>query len=103
MVGFIIVLPFFAVSIFCATLKETIEKEIPFKTNNRLKVENVNGNITVEEWDKNIVRFEVTKIVKVDTDEDAKKSMDKLRVEFSDNANEVSAIIRGEKSYSCLY
>ncbi|MEJ7846915.1 MAG: DUF4097 family beta strand repeat-containing protein [Pyrinomonadaceae bacterium] len=41
---------------------EKFDQTYPLNANGRLSVSNVNGSITVEAWDKNEVRLEVTKI-----------------------------------------
>ncbi len=98
--GFIIFTLLFAVAGFCATFKENIEKEFPFKPNNKLTVENVNGGITIEGWDKEIVRIEVTKISKAQNDSDAKDALNDVKVDFSTTPFGVSVNVKSEKSFS---
>jgi len=98
--GFIIFTLLFAMAGFCATLTENIEKEFPFKPNNKLTVENVNGGITIEEWEKEIVRIEVTKISKAQNDSDAKEALNNVKVDFLTTPFGVSVSVKSEKSLS---
>ena len=50
-------------------------------SNGKVSVQNVNGEITVESWDKDQVSLEITKTVRADDQDDADEYFGKVRVE----------------------
>ena len=61
---------------------KTETKFFAISSHGKVVVENVNGSIKVEGWDKDRVSLEVTKTVRADDSEDANRSFDRMRVEI---------------------
>lgn len=86
--------------VFSATLKEEFSKEFPFEKGMRLAIENINGNITVEEWDKEIIRIEVEKVAKCSNESAAKESLSNAKVDIQAVKSGVSVRVQNPKSWS---
>jgi len=71
------------------TLEETFKKNLPLKSGGRVEVENINGNITIESWDKNEVSIEAEKHVKAGDQRDAEKFMKELQIEIEQSDDEI--------------
>lgn len=95
-----IMLFLFPLLLFSATLTENFSKEFPFEKGNRLSIENVNGNITVEEWDKNILRIEVVKTAKGTNESSAKEALANAHVDIQAVKSGVSVKVQSPKSWS---
>ena len=63
------------------TLTEKFSKTYPLAANGSLSLENVNGNVTFESWDRNEVQVDAEKKVKAGSAEDARKIMSRLKIE----------------------
>ncbi len=73
----------FTVSIASArTYSRTEMKTFNISPNGKVIVENVNGGIRVESWDKNQVSMEATKTVRADDQEEADEYFDRLRIDI---------------------
>ena len=92
-ISFLLILISFAVS-HATTLEETFKKSLPLKSGGRVEVENVNGNITVESWDKSEVYIEAEKRVRAGSREDAERFMEALKIEIEQRDNEIIIITR---------
>lgn len=77
-----------------STLEETFKKSLPLKPGGRVEVENVNGNITIESWDKSEVYIEAQKRVRAGSREDAERFMEALKIEIEQKDNEIVIITR---------
>jgi hypothetical protein len=73
---------------------EKFEQTYPLNANGRISVDNVNGSITVDAWDKNEVRLEAVKIAnsrerlaEVEIKVDAKPDSLRISTEFGRNRN----------------
>lgn len=71
-----------AVPAGAATVTERIEKTFPMKASGAVSIENVNGNISVQSWDKGEVQIVAVKTVKATSEEAAKKDLQALKVTF---------------------
>jgi len=72
-----------AFSSACAkTYSKTEVKTFDIAPGGKVVVENVNGTIKVESWDKNQVMLQATKTVRADDQEEADEYFDKLRTEI---------------------
>jgi len=71
-----------AVPAGATTVTERIEKSFPMKAGGSVSIENVNGDITVENWDKAEVQIVAVKTVKAASEESAKKDLQALKVTF---------------------
>lgn len=89
-----------AVFTFGATLSETVNKEFPFPKNGKLTIENVNGKITVEQWDKDVVKIEAVKTAKSSSDESAKKALQDTKVEFTVEDKDIDVTVKHPQSGS---
>ncbi len=74
-------------SLFASTLEETFKKQIQFEAGGMVSLENTNGNIEVEGWDKAEVLIEAQKKVKASGRESAEKLMDQVEVEVTQEGN----------------
>jgi len=84
LVGFLLL----GVSIVSArTFSKTDVKIFDISPNGKVVVENVNGKIKVESWDKNQVMVEITKTVKADDQEDADEYFGRVRVEIDNGSD----------------
>ncbi len=63
------------------TLTEKFAKTYPLAANGSLSLENVNGNVTFEAWDRAEVQVDAEKKVKAGSTEDARKIMSQLRID----------------------
>lgn len=77
-----------------ARLEETFKKSLPLKPGGRIEVENVNGKITVESWDKNEVYIEAEKRVRAGSRQDAERFMESLNIEIEQKDNEIIIITK---------
>lgn len=77
-----------------STLEETFKKSFPLQPGGRVEVENVNGNITIESWDKNEVYVEAEKHVRAGDRQDAERVMEALKIEIEQRDNEIIIITR---------
>jgi len=63
------------------TLTEKFSKTYPLTANGSLSLENVNGGVTFEAWDRNEVQVNAEKKVKAGSAEDARKIMSQLKID----------------------
>jgi len=73
-----------------STQIENFKQTIKFTLNGNLKVENKNGKISIEGWDKSEVYIEAEKRVNAESDEDAAEIMKQLKIEIEKNGDEIS-------------
>ena len=64
------------------TFSKTEVKTFDISPNGKVVLENVNGNIKVESWNKNQVMVQVTKTVKADDQEDANEYFGRVGIEI---------------------
>lgn len=79
------------------TVKETFLKTYPLKAGGELQVENRNGRISVEGWDRNEVRVEAVKQVKAGSSEKAREGLKLLRIEVKPSAGALHIVTRYPK------
>lgn len=68
------------------TVKESFLKSYPLQAGGELRVENRNGGITVEAWDRDEVRVEAIKQVKAASAERAREALKKIRIDVQPSA-----------------
>lgn len=90
-IALFVLLTAFAAAANAVTLRETIDKTFDVRPGAVLKVDNVNGRISVSSWDQPRIRIQAEKVVSRSDDSDAKKTMSGLRVEITANATGVTA------------
>jgi len=69
-------------AVFARTFSKTEVKTFDISPNGKVVVENVNGNVKVESWDKNQVMVQITKTIKADDQEDADEHFGRVRIEI---------------------
>ena len=74
---------------YATTLEETFKKSIPLKSGGKLEVENLNGNISIESWDKEEVYIEAEKQVRAGDRKDAERFMEELKVQVEERDNAI--------------
>lgn len=77
-----------------ATLKEPFQHTYPLAAGGTLTLENKNGSVTLEAWDRDEVRVEAEKRVKAGSEEDARKIMEQIRIEVKQEAGSLRVVTR---------
>ncbi len=90
-IALFVLLTAFAAAANAVTLRETIDKTFDVRAGAVLKVDNVNGRISVSSWDQPRIRIQAEKVVSRSAESDAKKIMSALQVDIAANANGVTA------------
>jgi DUF4097 and DUF4098 domain-containing protein YvlB len=80
------------------TVKETFQKTYPLQAGGELRVENANGGITVEAWDRNEVQVEAIKQVRAESAEKAREAMKALRIEVKPSAGALQILTKYPKN-----
>jgi DUF4097 and DUF4098 domain-containing protein YvlB len=91
---------FVCVFAFASAVTETINKEFPFPKDGKLTIENVNGKIIVEQWDKDSVKIEAVKTAKGSSDENARKALTDAKVEFTVEGKNTTVSVKTPQSFS---
>jgi len=73
-------LAFIATAAHAATLKETFQQTYPLQASREVSLDNVNGAVKIEGWDRNEVQVVAEKQVKAGNAEDARKAMDQIKI-----------------------
>jgi DUF4097 and DUF4098 domain-containing protein YvlB len=68
-------------------LKERFDRTLPLRPGGKVELSNVNGNATIEAWDRDEVRVEAEKKVKSGNAGEAQKVMKQVRIEVSQTAS----------------
>lgn len=71
------------------TLKEPFNRTVPLRPGAEVRLSNVNGAVTLDAWDRDEVKIEAEKRVKTGNAGDAKKLMDQVRIEVTQDAKGV--------------
>lgn len=69
------------------TLKDRFQQTYPLQGGGTVTLDNVNGGVTIEAWDKNEVQVVADKEVKAKTDEAAKKAMQQVQIQVNKGAS----------------
>lgn len=69
-----------------------INKSFSLNANGRLELANRHGQINIISWDKDQVDIDIRIIVQAHSQEDANSVFERVRIDFSDNPNMVSAM-----------
>jgi hypothetical protein len=77
-----------------ARLKEEFNRTVPAKPGDRVVVDNANGSVTVEAWDRDEVRIQATRYVEAGSRKAAEDAMAELKIEVnvSDGRVEVRTV-----------
>jgi DUF4097 and DUF4098 domain-containing protein YvlB len=73
--------------LFAERLEETVKKSVEVQENDNVTVKGVNGNISVDSWDKDIVEVVAVKKVKASCNDDAHEAMENLKIIVKENGN----------------
>jgi hypothetical protein len=65
------------------TLKERFDRTVPLRPGSELRLNNENGGVTLEAWDRPEVRIEAEKEVRAGSDAAARKLMSQIRIEVA--------------------
>lgn len=76
------------------TLRDTFQKTYPLSSGGRLEIENTNGGITIEAWDKAEVRLDAVKEVKAPDTADAEKLIKQIQIEVDSRPGALSVRTR---------
>lgn len=71
------------------TLEETFDQTYAFAPGDLLELENTNGNVSIEVWDRDEIHILATKKVKVGSSEKAEAAMQELKVEVQPSAGSI--------------
>ena len=80
-----------ATNVFSASLTEYYKKSFPFNAGGEFTLQDTNGKIELESWDKNEIYVEAEKTVKASSNEKAKEIM--ARVEIKATGGERKLVI----------
>ena len=80
--------------LFATTLEETIKKEIDVTSQQNFTIENLNGKIKIEGWDKAFISIEARKQVKASDKEKAREILEALEVVFDISGDKVSVSVK---------
>jgi DUF4097 and DUF4098 domain-containing protein YvlB len=72
-----------------ATLKEPFNRTVPLRAGSEVRLANVNGGVTLDAWDRDEVKIEAEKRVKAGSPAEARKIMDQVRIEVTQDAKGV--------------
>ncbi len=86
----LLVLAAVAVPARAATVTETVEKSFPLGAKGSFTIDNVNGAITVQSWDKEELKIVAVKTVKAATEEKAREALAKLQLTFKADGKSVA-------------
>jgi len=78
---------FLATSLIAGTHREKFQKTYSFEKGGELIVDNTNGSVYIESWDRNEVRIETEKIVKARSRRQAEEIMERVRIEVKQGRN----------------
>ena len=71
------------------TIQETVKRQIAFQPNGEFMLENINGHIIVEGWDKDEVFIEAIKQVRAGKRSKAERFMEELQVEIEESRGRI--------------
>jgi DUF4097 and DUF4098 domain-containing protein YvlB len=75
---------------FSQTVEDVYSRTIPLKSQGLISLENMNGNIKIEGWDKEEVYLEAEKRIKTDNRKDAEEALDQVEIIVDEGDNEIS-------------
>ncbi len=67
--------------------KEVIERTVAFSPGGRLTIVNVNGDITIESWDRHEVKMKAEKRARAENEDEARMLLEKTTVQFDQTVN----------------
>lgn len=82
----------FSMAIIAGTREERFQKQVEFASGGTILVENVNGRVEIEGWDKEEVYVQAIKRVKARDDDRAQEMLDKTRILVEKNGDRLEII-----------
>lgn len=76
------------------TLKDRFQQTYPLQAGGTVTLDNVNGGVTIEAWDKNEVQVVADKEVKAKTDDAAKKAMQQVQIQVGKGAGKLDIVTK---------
>lgn len=77
-----------------ATVKDRFQQTFPLEAGGTVTLDNVNGGVTIEAWDRNEVMVVADKEVKAKTDEAARKAMQQVRIQVGKGAGRLDIVTK---------
>lgn len=74
-------------SLHAGTHREKFQETYQFNRGGELILDNTNGNVTIETWDRNEVRVEAEKVVKARSRREAEEIMKRVRIEVDQGSD----------------
>lgn len=81
-----------------AEVKQEIDRTFPLQAGGELVLQNVNGNVTVETWDRDEVHLKVVKKVKASSREKAQEGMERFEIAIDSNPDRLRVEARKPRS-----
>lgn len=78
---------FFTASLIAGTHREKFQETYSFEKGSELILDNTNGSVFIESWDRSEVRVEAEKIVKARSRRDAEEIMERVKIEVEQGRN----------------
>ncbi len=83
LVLFTIVIAIAATTLSAARIEEEFNRTVPLEPGQSVLVDNENGSVTIESWNRNEVRIEATRYVDAGSRDSAREALSKVQVEVS--------------------
>lgn len=85
------------------TLKDRFQQTYPLQAGGTVTLDNVNGGVTIEAWDRNEVQVVADKEVKAKTDEVARKAMQQVQIQVGKSAGRLDIVTKLPKRDNGLF
>lgn len=92
-----------AMSAQAVTLKDRFQKTYPLQAGGTVTLDNVNGGVTVEAWDRPEVQVVADKEVKANDSEAAKKAMQQVQIQVGKSAGKLDIVTKLPKRDNGLF
>jgi DUF4097 and DUF4098 domain-containing protein YvlB len=92
-----------AMSAQAVTLKDRFQKTYPLQAGGTVTLDNVNGGVTVEAWDRNEVQVVADKEVKANDSDAAKKAMQQVQIQVGNSAGKLAIVTKLPKRDNGLF
>lgn len=92
-----------ATSVQAATLKDRFQQTYPLGAGGTVTLDNVNGGVTIEAWDRDEVMVVADKEVKAKTDEVARKAMQQVQIQVNKSSNKLDIVTKLPKRDNGLF
>ena len=84
------------------TLKDRFQQTYPLQAGGTVTLDNVNGGVTIEAWDRNEVQVVADKEVKANDSDTARKAMQQVQIQVNKSAGRLDIVTRLPKQGSGL-